>query len=125
MKYSGYIFWLVRARSKYISNLNSECLITENPMTCKVFQEGGASSPSGKAINGALLYMGLRVFDFFKPSCHFFSVDVEHCEIGQVQYPQIMSLVSWKYLNVYGSWDSTSPPLHSFFSRQLVSTRYL
>ena len=69
--------------------------------------------------------MGLRVFDFFKPSCHFFSVDVEHCEIGQVQYPQIMSLVSWKYLNVYGSWDSTSPPLHSFFSRQLVSTRYL
>ena len=85
----------------------------------------GLHPPSGRALGWAPVYMGLRVFDFFKPSCHFFSVDVEHCEIGQVQYPQIMSLVSWKYLNVYGSWDSTSPPLHSFFSRQLVSTRYL
>ena len=27
------------------------------------------------------------------------SVDDWHCEMGQVQSPQIMSIVSWQYLN--------------------------
>ena len=61
---------------------------------------GGALDPLHGAKKGDLVYMGLRLVDFFKPSCHFFSVDVEHSELGQVQYPQIMSLVSWMQLDV-------------------------
>ena len=59
------------------------------------------------------------------PGWFLMSVDDWHCEMGQVQSPQIMSIVSWQHLNGWGSLDSTSPLFHSFLSRQFVSNPYL